>query len=146
MVDYRAVLSEEDKKLLVSLVKSTEENTSCEIKIHINDFCKGDALVKAIELIAKLGLDRTKNRTGIILYLAVKDKKFAIAGDVGIHKALPNNSWHDLKDEAISFFKDEKYMEGFVHCLQKLSMIVKATFPENKIDNVNEISDDISFE
>jgi uncharacterized membrane protein len=146
MADYRAILSEEEKKLLVSLVKSTEENTSCEIKIHINDFCKGDALAKAIELITKLGLDRTKKRTGIILYLAVKDKKFAIAGDVGIHKILPDNTWHELKDEAIAFFKDEKYVEGFSHCLLKLAKVVEVKFPENKNDNENEISDDISFE
>lgn len=146
MADYRTILSDEDKKFLVTLIKSTEESTSCEIKIHINDSCKGAALDKAIELIAKLGLDKTKNRTGIILYLSVKDKKFAIAGDVGIHQTLPNHSWHDLKDEAISFFKDEKYAEGLAHCLRKLSMIVTSTFPANKIDNVNEISDDISFE
>ena len=146
MADYRAILSEEDKIHLVNLIKSTEEATSCEIKIHINDTCKESALERAIMLITKLGLDRTKNRTGIILYLAVKDKKFAIAGDIGIHKRLPNHSWHDLKDEAISYFKEEKYLEGFSNCLKKLATIVKAEFPENKNENVNEISDEISFE
>ena len=90
MTSYKNILTEPQKKSLIDLIKASELLTSCEIKIHLNDSCPGDVLTKACELLVSLGLTKTKARNGIILYLVVKDKKFAIAGDEGIYAKLPH--------------------------------------------------------
>lgn len=145
MKSYRNILSEQQKKSLVDLIKASELLTSCEIKIHLNDSCPGDVLTKASELLVSLGLKKTKSRNGIILYLAVKDKKFAIAGDEGIYAKLPHEFWTQTNQQAINFFKDEKYFEGLKYSIENITHTLKGDFPA-QVNNENELSNEISYE
>ena len=145
MKNYKEILSDEEKKALVDLIHVAEQETSCEIKVHLNDNCKGDVLQKACELLNSLGLVKTKARNGIILYLAVKDRKYAIAGDEGILARVPNDFWTETNQESIAFFKKEQYFEGLQHSILQITKTVKTDFPVEAEDH-NEISNDISYE
>ena len=62
-----------------------ELNTSGEIRVHIDDECKEDVLDKATTVFHRLKMNKTELRNGVLFYLAVNDRKFAILGDKGIH-------------------------------------------------------------
>src|SRR4051812_3982344 len=92
-----------------SAVKSAEENTSGEIRVHIENRCKGDAVECATKIFHKLGMDKTELHNGVMFYLAIKDHKFAVIGDAGIHKHVPAGFWDTVRDKVLEHFKQEKF-------------------------------------
>ena len=73
--------SKEEKELIKSAVKEAELNTSGEIRVHMDNHCKEEVMDRAAWWFGKLDMQKTKQRNGVLFYLAVKDHKFAILGD-----------------------------------------------------------------
>ncbi len=140
----RSFFTKEEQHNIVAAIKEAELNTSGEIRVHIENHCKEEALERAAELFYDLKMDRTAARNGILFYLAVKDHKFAIIGDEGINKNVEHNFWNDIKDEMIYNFKENKFAEGLIAGILKCGDKLKKYFPYQN-DDVNELSDEISF-
>ncbi|NQX99129.1 MAG: TPM domain-containing protein, partial [Flavobacteriales bacterium] len=81
----RDLFTQEQQNLIVAAVKEAELNTSGEIKVHIERKCKEDVLDHAAFMFDKLEMQKTELRNGVLIYLAVEDKKLAILGDAGIN-------------------------------------------------------------
>lgn len=137
-------LSSEDKELIVQAIKEAEKNTSGEIRVHLENHCKTDVLDRASEIFATLKMHETKLRNGVLFYLALKDHKFAILGDSGINKKVPEHFWEEIRDFMVSAFKDGKYAYGLSEGIKMAGLQLKAHFPYQSNDR-NELSDDISF-
>ena len=73
----RLFFSQEEQQKIVAALQEAELNTSGEIRVHIENHCKGESLERAAELFYELKMDHTAARNGILFYLAVKDRKFA---------------------------------------------------------------------
>ena len=140
----RMFFSKEEQQKIVAAIKEAELNTSGEIRVHIENRCKGEALERAAEIFYELKMDHTAARNGILFYLAVKDHKFAIIGDEGINRNVEHDFWNDIKDEMTSKFKEGQFTEGLVAGILKCGNKLKQYFPYQK-DDVNELSDEISF-
>lgn len=140
----RMFFSKEEQQKIVSAIKEAELNTSGEIRVHIENRCKGESLERAAEIFYELKMDHTAARNGILFYLAVKDRKFAIIGDEGINRNVEHDFWNDIKDEMTSKFKEGQFTEGLVAGILKCGNKLKQYFPYQK-DDVNELSDEISF-
>lgn len=141
----RMFFSKEEQQKIVSAIKEAELNTSGEIRVHIENRCKGETLERAAEMFYELKMDHTAARNGIIFYLAVKDRKFAIIGDEGINRNVEHAFWNDIKDEMTSKFKEGQFAEGLVSGILKCGNKLKQYFPYQEND-VNELSDEISFQ
>lgn len=140
----RLFFTKEEQQKIVAAIKEAELNTSGEIRVHIENHCKEEALERAAELFYDLKMNHTAARNGILFYLAVKDRKFAIIGDEGINKEVEHDFWNDIKDEMISNFKENKFAEGLIAGILKCGDKLKEYFPYQN-DDVNELSDEISF-
>ena len=140
----RTFFSKEEQQRIVAAIKEAELDTSGEIRVHIENHCKEEALERAAELFYGLKMDRTAARNGILFYLAVKDHKFAIIGDEGINKNVEHDFWNDIKDEMTRHFKDGQFTEGLTSAILKCGEKLKTYFPYQS-DDVNELSDEISF-
>ena len=141
----RMFFSKEEQQKIVSAIKEAELNTSGEIRVHIENRCKGETLERAAEMFYELKMDHTAARNGILFYLAVKDRKFAIIGDEGINRNVEHDFWNDIKDEMTSKFKEGQFTEELVAGILKCGNKLKQYFPYQK-DDVNELSDEISFD
>ena len=137
-------LSEEVKMLIIDEVKNAEKETSGEIRVHIENHCKGDVMDNAAFIFEKLEMHKTELRNGVLFYLAVKDRKFAILGDAGINAAVPDNFWNEVKEMMLEEFKFDRFSEGLIDGIQMAGKKLKEFFPYQQ-DDVNELSDDISF-
>jgi len=137
-------LSNEDKKRIVDAIKEAELNTSGEIRVHIESHCKSNVLDRAAYIFEKLKMHKTALRNGVLFYLAYKDRKFAILGDAGINAKVPDNFWDEIKDKMAEKFKEGKFAEGLAKGIIESGNQLKKHFP-HKADDVNELSDDISF-
>lgn len=140
----RTFFTKEEQQKIVTAIKEAELNTSGEIRVHIENNCKEEALERAAEVFYDLKMNRTAARNGILFYLAVKDHKFAIIGDEGINKNVEHDFWNDIKDEMIYNFKENKFAEGLIAGILKCGDKLKKYFPYQN-DDVNELSDEISF-
>lgn len=138
-------LSEEQRKDILSAIESAEEQTSGEIRLHIENFCKAEVLDRAAFVFNKLGMQQTAERNGVLFYLAVKDRKFAIIGDSGINHMVPADFWESVKETVIISFKQEQFVSGLCQAIQQAGEKLKLYFPR-KDNDVNELSNDISFE
>ena len=137
-------LTEADKKMIVDAIKEAELNTSGEIRVHIESHCKGNVLDRAAYIFKKLKIHKTAQRNGVLFYLAYKDRKFAILGDAGINSKVPENFWDDIKEKMAEKFKEGKFAEGLAEGIKESGQQLKTHFPYQS-DDVNELSDDISF-
>jgi uncharacterized membrane protein len=89
-------------------------------------------------------MHKTKLRNGVLFYLAIKDKKFAILGDAGINAAVPGDFWEKIKNYMQEEFRKGNFTEGLCEGIRMAGEQLKSHFPYQS-DDVNELPDDISF-
>jgi len=137
--------SKEQQAQILASVKEAELETSGEIRVHIETSLKGDVLVRTAWLFKKLGMDKTAERNGVLFYLAVGDRKFAIIGDSGINAKVPSGFWDEISELLKKNFKEGKFAEGLSEGILKAGEQLKTHFP-HRLDDVNELPDEISFD
>jgi len=138
------MLSNEEKKRIVDAIKQAELNTSGEVRVHIESHCKKDVLDRASDVFAMLKMHKTELRNGVLFYLAMKDKKFAVLGDAGINAVVPENFWESIKDKMIEYFREGNFAEGLANGISMAGEKLKSHFPYQQ-DDINELPDEISF-
>lgn len=137
--------SKEQQSQILASVKEAEKDTSGEIRVHIETSCKEDILDRAAWVFDKLGMKKTAERNGVLFYLAVNDKKFAIIGDAGINARVPAGFWDEISALLQKNFRDGRITEGLSEGISLAGKQLKTHFPYKK-DDVNELSDEISFD
>lgn len=129
---------------ILTAIREAELNTSGEIRVHIENELKGDVLDRASYIFQKLNIHKTKARNGVLFYLAIKSKKFAILGDAGINEKVSENFWKSIKETMSENFKNDNFTEGLSSGIILTGEQLKKYFPHMS-DDVNELSDEISF-
>jgi uncharacterized membrane protein len=137
--------TKEQQAQILAAVKEAEDETSGEIRVHIETLCDEDVLDRAAWIFKKLGMQNTAERNGVLFYLAVSDKKFAVIGDAGINAKVPDGFWDDVKELLQKNFRDGKFTEGLSEGILLAGAHLKKHFPHSK-DDVNELPDEISFD
>jgi len=141
----KELFTDELKKQVVQAIEQAELNTSGEVRVHVDDHCKGNVLDRAAYIFEKLEMQKTELRNGVLFYLAVADRKFAILGDAGINQKVPANFWDEIKNDVIAHFKEGDFAGGLSQGIIKAGEQLKAHFPYQE-DDVNELDNEISFD
>jgi len=136
--------SKEEKLEIKKAILNAELDTSGEIRVHIENNCKGEVLDRASYLFSKLNMDKTELKNGVLFYLAIVNKKFAIIGDAGINKEVPEDFWNGIEKSMTEKFKNGEFSNGLIVGIAKAGERLKKHFPHH-IDDINELSDEISF-
>jgi uncharacterized membrane protein len=122
-----------------------EKTTSCEIKLHIQDSaCKGSPLEVAARVFAKLGMHKTSQRNGVLIYISSKSHKLAIIGDVGVNRFVKPDFWNSILKELIVDLKEGHYEKGLVKAIEQISLVLSEFFPW-QVDDLNELNNEISY-
>lgn len=143
-VNPNKFFSQEEKLKIVKAIQEAEKETSGEIRLHLERKVKKDVYQRAEEVFNKIGMWKTEQRNGVIIYLATGNQKFAILGDKGIDDAVPENFWVDIVSEMTSNFKKGQFCEGMCQGISKIGEKLKLFFPYQAND-INELPDDISI-
>ena len=137
-------ISKADQALIIKAIESAELNTSGEIRVHIESSCKNDPVERAVFIFNKIKMFKTKERNGVLLYIAFKSRKFAIIGDTGINAKVPENFWDDVKEKLLNAFALGDIVSGLTLAIYMAGEKLKEYFPYQN-DDVNEQSNEISF-
>jgi len=138
------LLSSQQVADIKQAILNAELDTSGEIRVHIESSCPGDVLDRAVLIFEKLDMHKTKLRNGVLFYLAIKNRKFAVIGDTEINAKVPEGFWEKLKLEMLDYFRENKFTDGLVWGIGETGKHLKTYFPYQSGD-VNELPDDISF-
>ncbi len=135
----------EQQEVIVRAIGEAEHSTSGEIRIHVETSCKANVLDEAAWLFKKAGMDKTADRNGVLIYLALKERSFAIIGDTGINAVVPPGFWDSIRDLMQQRFSEGRFAEGLAEGVLMAGEKLKEHFPV-AIDDVNELPDAISFD
>lgn len=140
----KAFFTKEQNDDIILAIKNAELDTSGEIRVHIEEKCQGEVLDRAAIIFKKLNIHKTELRNGVLFYLAIRNRKFAILGDAGINKVVPENFWDEVRNVMLNHFRENRFTEGLVEGITLAGQQLKMHFPF-KQDDVNELTDEISF-
>ena len=142
-----ALLSDADLDAISTAVASAERETSAEVRVHLERrLPRGvtDALPRATEVFTRLGMHRTAERNGVLIYLAVEDHKLAIAGDQGVHRHVGDEYWQRVRDAMVSRLRAGAAREAIVQAVLDVGLVLAKFFPRRP-DDRNELSDRVSL-
>ena len=139
----RSFFSNQEKGKILEDIQRAERKTSGEIKVHVESGSGKDPLLRAGEVFESLGMTRTALRNGVLIYLAVTEKKFAIIGGQGINAAVPDDFWEATKEKMKQYFQEGRFADGVCFGITSAGEHLATYFPRQS-DDVNELSNDIS--
>jgi uncharacterized membrane protein len=137
-----AIFSEEEQELIATTIANAEKLTSGEIRIAIEKHCNTDAFERATEYFFKLDMDKTAEKNGVLIYLAYEDHKFAIIGDSGINRVVPEDFWETTQIAMKAHFASGNYASGIIAGVTLAGEKLAVFFPTAH-DDVNELPNDI---
>ena len=140
----KKILSVSDEARLIKAIQLAELKTSGEVRILLEKTIKGDALDECKKKFTELNMHQTKDRNGILFYLAINSKSFAVWGDEGIHQKVSDEFWKSITDCAIGYFKQNDLITGIEKSVELCGEKLKIHFPL-QTDDKNELSNDISY-
>jgi uncharacterized membrane protein len=123
-------------------IAAAEMRTSGELRVVVHQYPEADALAAAKEEFARLGMNRTRDRNAVLIFVAPQPRTFALYGDVGIHAKCGPAFWQEVADATSEHFKREAFTDGLVHALERAGELLAVHFPRRP-DDRNELSDEV---
>jgi uncharacterized membrane protein len=141
-------LTNYDLQRIKEEIEKVEHSTSGQIKLSIRERRKfHEKLYKPHELAVKdfekLGIALTKHQTGVLIFLIFEERFYDILADEGIHSKIPDAMWAGIESRIIQEFRNEGYLNGILHIIDRIGSVLKKEFPR-EADDTNEISDDVA--
>ena len=136
-------LTKNEEAEVVEAIRLAEKNTSGEIRVHLEKETSIAPIERAVEVFHELGMDKTQLRNGVIIYVAVKSRKFAIYGDKGINDKVNDDFWNCTKDIMVNHFKTGNNVQALVEGIHNAGEQLRKYFPFED-DDTDELSNEIS--
>ena len=132
---------EQDK--IAAAIGRTEKNTSGEIRVFITRHEPKDVIGAAQEHFNELGMTKTKERNGVLIFVAPRIRKFAVIGDSGVHQRCGDEFWTVTAAEMSNYFKRSEFTEGILHGITKAGDLLAKHFPHRRGD-ANELPNEVA--
>ena len=143
MTKVEDFLTQEEEQAIVEAIRVAEKNTSGEIRVHIEKTTSEVPFDRALEVFHELKMDETQLQNGVLIYLAVADKKFVICGDKGINDLVAQDFWDTTKELMKNHFKNGNFKKGLIDGILMAGEQLKKHFPWSEKDS-DELSNEIS--
>lgn len=137
------LIGEPARQKIEEAIRKAESLTSAEIRVHLEDHCTESALDRAAFIFEKLEMHKTALRNGVLIYIAMADKKAAILGDMGINQLVESGFWDSTMAEIIGHFKKGQYDEGVIAAVLQAGQELGKHFPLAEGDR-NELSNTVT--
>lgn len=145
-------LGDDDFAAIAEAVRAAETTTSAEIRVHLEPRVPRARLGKSLttldrarEVFANLGMHRTRDRNGVLLYIALGDRKLAIVGDEGIHQHVGESYWGEVRDLMVERFRQGANREAIVLAVGQIGATLARYFPRRP-DDIDELPNSVSVE
>lgn len=132
-----------DHDRIVDAIKDAEAKTSAEIRVFIErGKLAGDPVTAAIKRFHRLGMQKTRERNAVLIFVAPRARKFAVVGDEAVHKRCGEAYWQHVVDLMREHFRDERFTDALVDAISDVGRILAEHFPARST-STNELPDDV---
>jgi Predicted membrane protein len=136
-------LSRLDHDRIVQAIKKAEAQTSGEIRVYVQrGLLKDDPLIAAQRKFQELGMQKTRERNAVLIFVAPRAQKFAVIGDEGVHQKCGAEFWQELVDTMRGHFQKENFTEALVKAIEETGSLLARHFARAK-DDRDELPDEI---
>jgi len=136
-------LSQLDHDRIVRAIKEAEAKTSGQIRVFVQrGELAGDPVMAAQKQFHKLGMQATKERNGILIFVLPRARKFAVIGDEGIHQKCGDEFWQQLVEKMRAHFQKGNFTDALVEAVEEAGRVLARYFPKTS-GAQNELSDEI---
>jgi uncharacterized membrane protein len=129
-----------DSDRIVRAIEKAEASSSGEIRVHVTRSDPEDVEDAARKRFAKMGMAVTRERNGVLFYIAPKAQKFHIVGDQAVHEKCGTDFWKATADEMSAAFRRGDFTGGLIAGVDRIGEVLKAHFPSSA-ENPNEQPD-----
>ena len=134
-----------EQERIRAAIDVAEQQTSGEIRVHIQSSARGEIRQVAERTFERLGMTKTELRNGVLLFVCCEEQRFVILGDSGINERVPAGFWDDIAARLTIRFKAGEFTEGIVDAIHSAGDELRTFFPRQKGD-VNELTNEISVD
>ena len=132
--------NQDEEKHIMQAIRHAEKESSGEVRLYVESHCKTATHERAMAMFKKLRMHRTAERNGVLIYIALMDKQFAIFGDEGIHQKMGFSFWTKEAESLKAHLSKGETVEGICKAIEDIGQVLKEHFPPNDNDK-NELSD-----
>jgi uncharacterized membrane protein len=132
-----------DHDRIVAAIRDAEGKSSGEIRVYVQrGELEGDAFDHARRKFDKLEMQATRERNGILIFVAPRAQKFAVIGDEGIHRKCGDEFWQQLVERMRAHFQNENFTDALVEAIEEAGKLLARHFPKGTAPS-NELPDEI---
>lgn len=135
---------DQEKRILES-ISQLERNSTGELRLYVEDKCRGNVHNRVMEIFANHGMQNTANRNAVLIYIAVRSRNIYIWGDEGIHARAGQSLWDQILVDLVADFKDGMYETGVIRAIDAIGVKLAEYFPPDGSEGNNELPDDIIY-
>ena len=139
----REFLSQLDHNRIVDAIRGAEAETSGQIRVYVQrGGLAGDPVIEAQKQFHKLGMQATKERNGVLIFVLPRAHKFAVLGDEGVHQKCGDEFWQQLVERMRAHFQSENFTKAMVEAIEEVGQLLARHFPKTSAPR-NELPDEI---
>jgi len=139
-------ISQLDSARIVAAISAAEKKTSGQLRVFISRRKCPDALAAAAKHFKSLGMEKTRERNGVLIFVAPKSRTFAICGDTAIHERCGEGFWTAVRDEMTAHLKELRYTDAILHAISRAGELLGAHFPPASGPVADELPNDIAHD
>ena len=145
ILSRRKLIKQLDVEKVRGAITAAEKRTSGEIRVSVAPFFWGRVQPVAEHAFRRLGMEKTRQRNGILFFIVPARKRFVVLGDEGIHVKLGQEFWDTIAAAMAERFHKGEFSDGLVDGIRAAAEGLAAHFPYDAEADVNELPDDIDF-
>ena len=131
-----------DDNEVMAAIASAEQKSSGEIRVFVSNDKPADALAAAEKQFLKMGMAKTRERNGVLIYFAPKIQQFAVVGDKAIHEKCGSDFWQSIASKISSHLKAGEFTEAVVEAVSEIGAVLARHFPRSP-DDRNELPNQV---
>lgn len=139
-------LSDDELLRISNKIKDAEKTTAGEICVSIKEkksLIQSSSIYElAKKEFYKLNVNKTRDKTGILIFILLDKKQFYILADEGINEIVSENTWDVLKDKMQKMFREGNFCKGIIYGIDEVGSLLSKHFPI-KPDDTNELSNQV---
>jgi uncharacterized membrane protein len=139
----REFLTKLEHERIIETIRKAESKTSGEIRVLIQrGKLKSDSLVAAQGKFHRLGMHKTRERNGVLIFVVPRAHKFAVVGDKAIHEKCGDEFWQRIVERMRMHFQNERFSDAVVEAVNEVGDVLARDFPKTPEDT-NELPNDV---
>ena len=145
IMKHREFLNKIQDEEIVAAIRAAEAKTSGQIRVFISHKKTEDPVVAAQRIFEKIGMTKTSERNGVLIFVAPQSQKFAVIGDTGVHQLCGESFWQEVAHEMTGHFRRSEFTQGIIHGIQKAGALLAKHFPRKSTDT-NQLPDRVEHD